>query len=115
MDAVLHQVLLADLNNLAKIWGISSDNIGLEINAEGELVPKFIDEGDGDASLSEMKYVAEQNFPGSHELEIVVSVYEGRDGNKMAVSTREYVCSPECTTINAHWWTFTDDYRGQMN
>ncbi len=115
MSAILHQALLADLNSLAEIWGISSDNIGLEINAEGELVPKFIGEEDDATSLSEMKDVAEQNFPGIHELDIVVSVYEGRDGNKMAVSTREYVCSLQCTTINAHWWTFTDDYRSKMN
>ncbi len=115
MSAVLHQVLLADLNNLAEIWEISSDNIGLEINAEGELVPKFIDWRDGAASLSEMIDVAEQNFPGSEELDFVVLIHESATGNKMVISTLEHICSLQMMAVKSRWWTFTDDYRRQMN
>ncbi len=115
MSTVLHQVLLADLESLAEIWEVSNKNLGLEINTRGELVPKLIDEEDAAASLFEMKQNAEEMFPDSHVLNLVVLIHETSVGNAIVISTLDIVCSAQGREIKSHWWTFTDTYREQMH
>ncbi|HCR52412.1 TPA: hypothetical protein DIV48_02045 [Candidatus Kaiserbacteria bacterium] len=115
MSAVIHRVLLADLKGLAEIWEIPNGNLGLEINAEGNLVPRLIDEEDGVASLSQMLEVAERDFPDNDILDLVVQIYESRGGNRMKLSTVNYICSAEGRACKSRWWTFTDDYKNRMH
>lgn len=112
---VVHQALLADLSNLAKLWGVSEKHLGLEINAEGSLVPVIIGVSDETASVSEMIEVALETFPDSQELDWVVQVYATNTENRMVISTVDRALSVQERSIGSHWWTFTDDYRDDMH
>lgn len=114
-DAVVHQVLLADLNELAELWEISSDNLGLEINAEGDLVPKIIDEEDDPANLTLMRDLAEKGFPHNDERDLVVELQKTTSGVKMKIATMDFICSPAGRERRSRWWSFTDSYREHMN
>ncbi|TSC64903.1 MAG: hypothetical protein G01um101491_112 [Parcubacteria group bacterium Gr01-1014_91] len=112
---VIHQVRLADLICLAELWEVSSNNLGLEINAKGELVPKIIDGEDDLANLSQIQNLADEAFPENDELDLVVEVEATGDGSKMKISTMDYVFSPKNMKRNVRWWTFTDTYRENMD
>ena len=113
MSAIVHQVLLADLGDLAEILEISDDNLGLKITFDGELVPVFVGAEDDAASLSEMKEVARSYFPDSHELDLVILIHEAPGGNRLAISTLDRICLMP-SAVKSCWWTFTDTYRDRM-
>lgn len=112
---IVHQVLLADLNSLAELWEVSSDNLGLEINADGDLVPKIIDGEDDIASLTQIQELAEEVFPNNDELDLVVEVQATTDGVMVKISTMDYVCSPAGRQRRSRWCSFTDTYKDLMD
>ncbi len=115
MGTIVHQVLLADLDDLAKLLEVSDKSLGLSIVGDGELVPIFIGEEDDAASVYEMKATARECFPGSHELDLIVLIHETPGGNDMVVSTRDMVCLAWPKTVESYWWTFTNTYLNRMH
>lgn len=115
MGPVIHQVRLADLICLAELWEVSDDNLGLEINAEGELVPKIIDGSDDVANLSRIQEIVDEAFPEKDDLDLVIEVQAVGAGSKVRISTMDYVCSPKGRARNSRWWTFTDSYKECMD
>jgi len=115
MDAVIHQVMLVDLNCLAELWEISSTALGLDISDEGDLVPKLIGAHDNMASVAEMSAVAERDYPYNNVLDIVVQIHKTSVGNMIGVSTLDQLASPQAQACKSRWWRFTDEYVEQMN
>lgn len=115
MDAVIHQVMLVDLNCLADLWEISSTSLGLDITDDGNLVPKLIGANDNSASVAELSAVAERDYPDSNELDIVVQIHRTYTGNMIEVSTLDQLASPLAQVCKSHWWRFTDSYVDRMH
>ncbi len=114
-EPVVHQVLLADLNSLAELWEVSSDNLGLEINADGELVPRAIGGDDDLMSFSNIQGLADKYFPWRSALDLVVQVQATSEGSSINISTTDTVFSAEGRKIKSRWWAFTDSYKEQMD
>lgn len=115
MDAVIHQVMLIDLNCLAELWEISNTTLGLDINEEGHLIPKLIGVDDNSASVAEITAVAERDYPDSNELDIVVQIHKTTVGNMIGVSTLDQLASPQAQAVKSRWYRFTDTYVEQMH
>jgi hypothetical protein len=114
MDAVIHLVMLADLNCLAETWEISKTTLGLDISDDENLVPRLIGADDNVESVAEFGAVAERDYPNSNILDIVVQVHKSSIGNLIGISTIDQLGSPQAKACKSRWWRFTDEYVEQM-